>query len=126
MGVKLQGVIESIKWLHSLGAVLPIRFGCGRCFRITCAPERNYPGSCSGASVVVQITDSCPECRAVNDADFDLQALTFASVGIDRAANDADSDLQAITFASLGIDRFPAMAASMRLPGWKSKFPLQC
>ena len=39
-----------------------------------------YAGRCGndGQSIIVQITDSCPECGANQ---FDIQALTYSKVG---------------------------------------------
>lgn len=52
-------------------------FGCGSCWKLTCKD-----GGCTspGASVVITITDSCPECKSKNGADFDIQALSFAKI----------------------------------------------
>ena len=45
------------------------------CWRFTCSAS-NPAGVCkAGAgSVTVLITDSCPECKSKNNADFDTQA----------------------------------------------------
>jgi Lytic transglycolase len=55
---------------------------CGQCYEIKCVDKdgpwkgRCFTGS-NQVSVVVQITDSCPECEADH---IDIQALTFAKV----------------------------------------------
>ncbi|CAL5229279.1 g12572 [Coccomyxa viridis] len=52
--------------------------GCGECFEIKCMDTAPFTGRCitgdSAVSVIVQITDACPECAADH---IDIQALTF-------------------------------------------------
>ena len=47
---------------------------CRSCWRFKCSAS-NPAGVCkaNGGSVVVLITDSCPECKSKNNADFDTQ-----------------------------------------------------
>lgn len=50
---------------------------CGTCWEIQCVEGKEFKGRCrdgGGKSVVVTITDSCPECGADH---MDLQALVF-------------------------------------------------
>ena len=53
--------------------------GCGQCFEVRCVDlDGPWKGRCitgpNQVSVIVQITDSCPECGADH---LDMQALTF-------------------------------------------------
>ena len=51
---------------------------CRECFEIKCMDTAPFTGRCitgdSAVSVIVQITDACPECAADH---IDIQALTF-------------------------------------------------
>ena len=54
-------------------------YGCGQCFEVRCVDlDGPWKGRCitgpNQVSVIVQITDSCPECGADH---LDMQALTF-------------------------------------------------
>ncbi|CAK0787061.1 hypothetical protein CVIRNUC_010277 [Coccomyxa viridis] len=52
--------------------------GCGQCFEVKCLDTAPFAGRCitgaNAVSVIVQITDICPECAADH---LDIQALTY-------------------------------------------------
>lgn len=53
---------------------------CGTCWEIQCVEGKEFKGRCrdgGGKSVVVTITDSCPECGSDH---MDLQALVFDKI----------------------------------------------
>ena len=60
----------------------PSLSGCRECFEIQCVSTGQWKDNCitgdQQVSVIVQITDSCPECE---EDHFDIQALTYSKVG---------------------------------------------
>jgi len=84
------GVLDKAQWPYWSVAALSVKNpfyvngpvnGCGQCFEVQCVDDgapafqgRCHPNS-SERSIVVQITDACPECGAEH---MDIQALTFA------------------------------------------------
>lgn len=78
------GLLDKGEWPYwSVGALAVANsafggptFGCGSCWRITCQGR----GCTSTPSTVITITDSCPECKYKNNAEFDIQALVFAKI----------------------------------------------
>jgi len=59
---------------------LPVE-GCGSCFEIRCLDRHPYAGRCNSdpnqRSILVQITDQCPECGADH---IDMQARVFEKI----------------------------------------------
>ncbi|KAK9800899.1 hypothetical protein WJX73_008437 [Symbiochloris irregularis] len=55
--------------------------GCGECFEIQCMSTGEYANNCitgpNQVSIIVQITDVCPQCEANH---IDLQALTYNKI----------------------------------------------
>ena len=55
-----------------------LKFSCRQCFEVKCLDTAPFAGRCitgaNAVSVIVQITDICPECAADH---LDIQALTY-------------------------------------------------
>eukprot|EP00963_Diacronema_lutheri_P010627 scaffold1132_cov347-Pavlova_lutheri.AAC.3 len=82
------GRLDRDEWPYWAVAGLSVRVpdhgrtveGCGSCYEVMCDDDRCY----SGESVMVVVTDKCPECR---EGHFDLQALIFEEIGPESAGN---------------------------------------
>ena len=82
------GMLDRGEWPFWAVAGLSVRVpdhgrtveGCGSCYEIMCDDDRCY----SGETVMVVITDKCPECR---DGHFDLQARIFEDIAPERVGN---------------------------------------
>ncbi|KAK9835375.1 hypothetical protein WJX81_005549 [Elliptochloris bilobata] len=70
--------VAALSTSNSFSKAGPVQ-GCGQCFQIKCVDRAPFQGRCNGdqVSVIVQITDACPECEADH---IDIQALTYNKI----------------------------------------------